>query len=280
VSGFPPAPSDPRFAALPKSLAEKTRMVHLGGVPSLVAHPDWERPAPFVVWMHGRTVSKELDPGRYQRWLRAGIAAVALDLPGHGERKTDDGHTPERTLANLAQMASEIDGVLDAVRGLGPFDPDRAGIGGMSAGGMAALVRLSRPHGFRAAAVECTTGNLSELYFGGPDGPSVWPVAHDRAAVNAIDPMAHLDGFAPIPTLVLHNELDEVIPLGGQQRFVEALRRRYQRAGADGGLIEWRVFGANGSPQEHAGFGRMAAEAKTVQTEFLARALGAGGVGA
>ena len=29
-------------------------------------------PRPTIIWIHGRTVSKELDPGRYLRWLRAG----------------------------------------------------------------------------------------------------------------------------------------------------------------------------------------------------------------
>jgi len=34
--------------------------------------------------MHGRTANKELDPGRYLRLIRAGIAVCAIDLPGHG----------------------------------------------------------------------------------------------------------------------------------------------------------------------------------------------------
>jgi len=75
-----------RFSRLPSSLASRAKSVRFGDVPALLAHPDWETPAPVVLWMHGRTVSKELDPGRYLRWVRAGIAACAVDLPGHGER--------------------------------------------------------------------------------------------------------------------------------------------------------------------------------------------------
>lgn len=59
---------DDRFARFPSDLAWRTRAARLGPsrVPALLAHPDWTTPAPVVIWMHGRTVSKELDPGRYQ----------------------------------------------------------------------------------------------------------------------------------------------------------------------------------------------------------------------
>ena len=55
-------------------------------VPAMLSHPDWRTPRPTVLWMHGRTVSKEIDNGRFLRFVRAGIASVSLDLPGHGER--------------------------------------------------------------------------------------------------------------------------------------------------------------------------------------------------
>src|SRR5690606_4692968 len=116
----PPAPNG-RFAELPSSLAKQTRFETLAkgpteGVPALLAHPDWSAPAPTVLWMHGRTVSKELDPGRYLRWIRAGIAAVALDLPGHGDRYSALMHKPENTLRVVEQMLGEVDHVVEALR--------------------------------------------------------------------------------------------------------------------------------------------------------------------
>ena len=107
----------PRFAQFPAALASRTQTSRLGPMrtPVLLAHPDWERPAPVVFWMHGRTVNKELDPGRYLRWLRAGIATCSVDLPGHGERIDPAMQTPRRTLEVLAQMRAEIDGVVAAL---------------------------------------------------------------------------------------------------------------------------------------------------------------------
>ncbi len=275
---------DDRFTRLPAYLAERTRAHRLGraGVPALLAHPDWTKPAPFVLWMHGRTANKELDPGRYLRWLRAGIAACAVDLPGHGERMEEGMDSASRTLDVLERVLPEIDQVVDALAAAefkGVFDLERIGIGGMSAGGMAALRRLCDPHGFRCAAVESTTGDLMRLYF--ESGPNEtgrrpiprWPVRHDPERVARLDPAQHLATWRPIPLLVLHNERDRVVPIDAARAFADALRQRYGAAGADPGLVEFVAFPESGAPDEHAGFGRYSNDAKNRQTEFYARHL-------
>src|SRR5262245_21917996 len=128
-----------RFARFPAYLAERSRSVRLAGeIPALLAHPDWERPAPAVVWLHGRTVNKELDPGRYLRWIRAGIAACAIDLPGHGERFEERMQAPSASLELFERTIPEIDRTVEALADpeyRGAFDRERLAIGGMSAGG-------------------------------------------------------------------------------------------------------------------------------------------------
>jgi len=260
----------------PRALSEKSQLTTLADVPALIAHPDWETPAPVMFWMHGRTVHKELDAGRYLRWIRAGIAAVSVDLPGHGQRPGPKLHSPDDTPDVLDQMVNEIDRVLEAIGSRDDahlFDLGRVGIGGMSAGGMAALRRLCDEHSFRCAAVESTTGWLAELYEPTLTAGRPWPSSHDAAAVKKIDPMRHLDGFRPVPLLVLHSEADEVVPFAGMQGFLDALREHYVGQGADLDLIELTTWPATGAPSEHAGFGKMAAEAKTLQVEFLKRCL-------
>lgn len=275
------------LAQLPKSVRDHARFVRLGpaGVPSLVAHPDWHAPAPFCLWMHGRTATKELDPGRYSRWLRAGIGVCAIDLPGHGERANPPRQEPVHTLAVIEQAVSEIDGVvgdLGSPRFAGVFDADRAAIGGMSMGGMVALRRLCEPHRFRCAAVESTSGNLKDLYFPpAGDGAEPWPVDHDPREVAGIDPMEHLSGFDPVPLLVLHSESDQMVPWVVQQRFITRLREHFRglAVSADGGgdhapdLIEVHTWPSTGAPAEHIGFGRMSDEAKGLQVAFLGRYL-------
>jgi dienelactone hydrolase len=270
---------DPRFAQLPKSLQRQSKKLILGDVvPALVSYPegaDRSVPIPVVIWMHGRTVNKELDPGRYQRWIRAGIGAIAIDLPGHGDRYIKEFQSPAKTLDLITQGCGEIDRVLESVAELGIFDMDRVAIGGMSAGGMVTLSRLCTDHSFVGAVVEGTTGNLRDLYFPAEDKMTrTWPVDHDPERVAAIDPIEHLDGFRPIPLLALHNEGDEMIPIAGQRRFIKRLRSHYQDEGSDPELIQIQTFSSSGAPAEHAGFGRFANDAKNIQLAFLKKLFG------
>lgn len=273
-----PVPQNIRMP-LPSALAAKTRFMRLGRsqVPALVAHPDWSTPAPVLIWMHGRTVNKELDNGRYLRLIRAGIAAVALDLPGHGERLIPEYHTGSRSPDMIAQMVGELDEVIEALteppgapESAHCFDLDRLAIGGMSAGGMCTLRKLCIPgHGFCCASIEGTTGDLDTLYRGGPGRP--WPVDHDAAKVAAVDPIRHLAGFTPVPLLALHSDADAVVPFAGQLSFLNTLRAHYTSRGSDPALIELKTWPTTGAPQEHNGFGRVAALAKTAQIDFLTR---------
>ena len=266
---------DDRFTKLPRSLADQAKNVTIGPseIPMLLAHPDWATPSPVVLWMHGRTAHKELDPGRYLRWLRAGIATCAVDLPGHGQRTNVDYHHPERTLDMLEQMVGEIDHIVEHLSDPGfegVFDLDRIAIGGMSAGGMATLRRLCDQHPFTCAAVEGTTGNLHGLYF---DSERPWATAHEPERVRELDPIQHLETFRPIPLLALHSESDEMVPIDTQRKFIDELRLHYTQAGADPASIEFITWPETGAPSEHVGFGRFANDAKNIQTDFLSRHL-------
>lgn len=265
-----------RFNSLPQSLQQQARTVRLGrtGIPALLVHPDWQAPAPAVVWLHGRSVNKELDPGRYLRWLRAGIAACAIDLPGHGERADPSFHSPQHTLDLLEAAIPEIDLITQALAKppyQSLFDPARLALGGMSAGGMITLNRLTQPHTFLCASIEATTGSLTQLYF--PDNARPVPAAHPHERVTALDPSLHLGGFRPIPLLALHSQADELIPFATQARFIDDLRSHYLRSGSSPDLIQFVTWPSTGAPQEHVGFGRYSNDAKNLQTDFLKRHL-------
>lgn len=274
----------PRFAQFPSALAAQAKITRLGpsSIPALLVHPNWQTPAPTLLWLHGRTVSKELDPGRYLRLLRAGIATVAVDLPGHGEREGPNRTTPEHTVEVLTQAIGEIDHIVNAISSpasgaefaAGAFDTSRIAIGGMSAGGMITLRRLCDPHPFAAAVVEATTGRLADLYFpaeGTPRRP--WPIDHPRDRVDAIDASQHLDNWRPIPLLALSTTTDRVVPIETQQQFIDDLRAHYATQRADPDQIEFKTYSDTGAPEEHAGFGKFGNDAKNTATEFLVRCL-------
>lgn len=253
------------FDQLPQSLRAHAREVRLAGgnVPALIVHPDPASNArvPFVLWLHGRTVSKELDPGRYLRWMRAGIGACAIDLPGHGARLEARLHEPEAAWEVLRSALDEIDAVTADLRSMEGVDAARLAIGGMSLGGMIALARLCTPHEFICTAVEATTGS--------------WSAQRERAMfrertedeLRELDPIRNLDGWREIPFLALHARRDEWVRYEGQAAFVEGLRSRYARPE----LVEFEVYEHTGAPAEHVGFGTKSVEAKNRQTGFLER---------
>ncbi len=280
----------PSRDSIPSSLRIRTRWQLLGTsqIPALLVHPDWSndtaepsaplRSAPVMIWIHGRTASKELDPGRYLRWMRAGIAVCAVDLPGHGERFDQRSQEAESTLEVVSQMVEEVDEVVAALSGNEGFDGTRIALGGMSAGGMVTLARLCRRHPFRCASVEATTGS--------------WRWQNHRAMWNAaisnrLNPIAHLDappeatpspsghsahavqteGWRDIPLQAIHARADEWVSITGQEEFIEALRDR----ASDPDRIEFVIFDRTGAPAEHIGFGTFAAEAKDRQLAFLQR---------
>ncbi|MGE0706379.1 MAG: alpha/beta hydrolase family protein [Planctomycetota bacterium] len=256
-----------RLAAFTRSLRERSELGRLGPAPALFAHPDGERPAPLLLWLHGRTVSKELDSARYLRLIRAGICVLALDLPGHGERADPALQAPGAMRPLLTQALSELDGVLEALWA-SPWGPlvarERLAMGGMSAGGMITLRRLCEPHPFRCAAVESTCGDFAAV-----------DEERFRAGIAAgLDPRSHLEGWRPLPLLALHSERDRVTPLRGITGFLDALRGRYAALGADPAQVELTTWPETGAPMEHAGFGRKAREARERFVEFLSTHLG------
>lgn len=265
---------------MPSSLRTVARLERLGSgdIPALLAHRDWMTPAPVMIWLHGRTVAKEIDPGRYLRWIRAGIAVCAIDLPGHGERYDARLQHPRQTLDVLAGAVGEIDAIVASLgdeRFEGVFDRTRLAIGGMSAGGMVALRRLCDPHPFVCAAVESTTGWLDELYYPtlADHAGTPWGFAHDREQIAPLDAMQHIDRFRPIPLLALHSLADEIIPFASQRAFLNRLGAQYRQRACDPDLIEVVTWEQTGAPSEHAGFGRVSADAKARQVEFLAKHL-------
>jgi predicted peptidase len=251
-----------RFESLPRRLKTLSQEVQIGEVPCLLVKGEGKL-RPFIIWIHGRTADKELDPGRYLRYVRNGINVCAVDLPGHGARFDAALQEARQSLEVVMKMASEIDGVMNGLEEFGGFDLQKAAIGGVSAGGMAAILRLLTPHHFCAVVLESTVGNLEAMR----DLPLCSALSDDEIA--DINPLNHLGGWKDIPVLAFHNKRDEWIPISGQESFINALKEKSTKSEQ----IEFITFERTGAPYEHIGFGRESAFVKEVQVEFVAKYL-------
>jgi dienelactone hydrolase len=251
-----------RFDSLPSRLREVSTEIVIGDVPCLLVRGGTE-PRPFLFWIHGRTADKELDPGRYLRYMRKGFNVCAVDLPGHGGRFEARLQESCNTLEVILQMASEIDVVLDGLAKVGGFDLGKAILGGMSAGGMAAIQRLTSAHSFLCAVLEATTGDYE------PMRNKPLCMGLDDVAFHAVNPIEHLETWRNIPILAFHSRRDEWIPFSGQESFIHALQKKASHPE----LIEFVLFDHTGAPNEHVGFGRESAFVKELQVEFVSKSV-------
>lgn len=273
----PPADDITQF---PRSLHSHAKLHTLdtpaGSIPSLLTHPTenwWDvesvLPAPTVLWFHGRTVNKMLDPGRYLRWKRLGFASCAIDLPGHGERLDDSLQSPQSTLRIAEQQADEIEHIVDALSDStfhGAFDTSNLAIGGMSAGGMVTLIYLTSGKSvtFRCAVIEASAGDFTVME------------GHDffvPERVQRLNPIDHIDRLVSTPIFAVHSKIDSWVPVDGMTRFIEAAKQHHQSQGNDPGLASVHVWEETGAPYEHMGFGKRTNDTKNMENEFLERHL-------
>lgn len=142
----------------------------LRGIPALLFLPDGALKAPVVFYVHGYFGSKETGGEIGLRLAQHGIACIAPDAPDHGERARDRierlyqpgaemFYPPESgldvyclMLDAIVEMAAEIEGMIGDLSADPWLDMQRAGITGLSYGGMAAFQAAATVPQIQAAA--------------------------------------------------------------------------------------------------------------------------------
>jgi len=165
-------------------------------------------PFPLVLLGHGAGGSKEagyLD-ALAAPWVRAGAAALSLDLPLHGERHNEKLAEPLRASRRrpagaspaavllwtelVEQSAADLERSLDAAALLPEIDPGRIVYAAFSLGAILGAPFLARDPRPRAAALALGGCGL------GPPGP---------------DPALRIAGFAPRPLLFVNASRDATV---------------------------------------------------------------------
>lgn len=139
--------------------------------------------------------------------------------------------------ANLGDMGGgdfrDIMAGIDAVIGMRIADPDRLGIAGWSYGGFMAAWAVTQTDRFKAAVVGA--GITNWLSFHGTSNIPTWDEAYMQAspfegdAYRYWSPITHV-ARVKTPTLLLHGEQDECVPVGQAYEFCRALREHGVKA--------------------------------------------------
>lgn len=127
---------------------------------------DDQAPIPLVLVGHGAAAHKQADQPTWvaQRLVhRHGIAAMAIDGPVHGERRTDGSLDRETVSADFQVEWAREEGVddmlldwraaIDGVRGLPQFADGPLGYWGLSMGSIYGIPLLASDASVRAAAI-------------------------------------------------------------------------------------------------------------------------------
>jgi dipeptidyl aminopeptidase/acylaminoacyl peptidase len=130
----------------------------------------------------------------------------------------------------------------------GRADPDALGLGGLSFGGYAAALLISRTPRFKAAVVGAGWAN-NPSYVNTTDMPEFGAQLAPHDALWESSPIRHAADIVT-PTLVLHGELDLRIPASNGIELFNVLRRH----GVDAAMRiyprEGHVFGAEAAQRD------------------------------
>jgi dipeptidyl aminopeptidase/acylaminoacyl peptidase len=195
-----------------------------------------DRPLPLVVLVHGGPYGRSshgfhLSWGGWGQWLAT--AGYAVVLPnyrggmGHGER-----------FAAAARGAvgkedfGDVMAAVDAAIARGIADPERLGIGGWSQGGFMSAWAVTQTTRFKAAVIGAGVTDWG-MMVATSDLPDFERELGGSAPWEGVGPHHHAElspvsfaGAVTTPTLILHGEKDERVPVSQAIAFHRALRER------------------------------------------------------
>ena len=191
------------------------------------------RSYPLVMWVHGGPTG--VSGSRFyaatfwnQLWSNAGYAVF---LPNY---RGSTGWGLDFAESNLGDMGGkDFDDMMlgiDSLIATGVADSERLAIAGWSYGGFTTAWAISQTNRFRAAVMGA--GISHWLSFHGKSCLSDWDGIHYQASPYELD--GPFQKFSPLtyyqnlntPTLILHGELDEDVPVEQSHLFYRALKNK------------------------------------------------------
>jgi dienelactone hydrolase len=277
-------------------------------VPGIVVKPaKSDGRLPVVICLHGTGGTKESQLPLMRKLADAGLIAVAIDAPHHGQRTAAGKGTkeyeeeivrafrePGREHPLYFDTVWDVMRLIDVLQGRDDVDPQRIGLMGISKGGIETYLTAAVDPRV-AAAVPCigvqsfkwaldhdawrprvaTIKNafdaaVKEAKIEKPDAAFVQQF-YDRIApglAGQFDGPAMLPLIAPRPLMVINGDSDDRTPAAGVLQCADAARAAYHAAGADDHFVLLL--------EEHTGH-KVTPQSEQTAIDFFIHWLGGGG---
>lgn len=222
-----------------RTMIARDLLVYSGGnaLRGTVLAPSSGGHRPLVILCHGipSGITVEGEPGYEalaRRFVELGAGACWFNFRGTG---LSDGNF------SLPGWADDLDAVLDAAgAGGGPFegcDPDRTALVGFSAGGAVSIICAAGRRGLKGVAVLSAPADFTGLMPKEGMGSFIahardigivrdagFPPSEEDYYREMVDfnPEEKVSALAPVPLLVVHGDLDDLVPLGEAYRLHDA----------------------------------------------------------
>jgi len=190
-------------------------------VPALLHLPLEGPTQSLVLFLHGLGGSKDDARLLANMLCPNGIAVLAIDARGHGERKQADARLIEADLNRFRQTV--IDTIVDNRRALDyvasrtDFNPDRIVLVGVSMGGIFGSILSAVELRIDAAAL-LVAGGRWDILFRDSQRPEVRDLRGEgmlpttiRSQLEAVEPVNFVGHIAPRPVFFANGKLDKII---------------------------------------------------------------------
>jgi fermentation-respiration switch protein FrsA (DUF1100 family) len=191
-------------------------VTHEDRVPAVLLLPVASVPVPAVLLLHGLGSEKErMGDTVGMALLRKGVAALALDLPLHGEREGDQNprqaisSDPLQLLSTWRVAIEEARTALEFLASHSGIDSDRLGIVGYSLGSFLANIIAGEMATIRAVVL-AASGDL-------PDG-----LPYASLVRTVVDPLRAVRRLAGRPLLMINGRYDRTVTPPQAERLFAA----------------------------------------------------------
>ncbi len=213
-------------------------------IPALLFYRSSDSKKPLLLLFHGLTGRKEGELFYATRLAEEGYLVAAIDARQHGDRvdldfwKKVHYNLPKEVVKIVVETAQDVPAIIEALLEREDIDPERIGIAGGSLGGFITILATMLDRRLKAA-VSIAGGVISENSFDETEIYELLCLEKDldkqvdeemKELTAKNNPFARLDKFYPTSLLMVHGDIDNIVPLESHQRLYEALKPYYKDA--------------------------------------------------